>query len=494
MLARHSPNMKPLSRTPLLLYSYLATEMLAPFFASFLIMNCVFFLVKLIPFLNFVLELNIGLADFIRLFSYLFPNMFLYSIPMAAMMGITIGFSRLANDSEILAFKASGISMYQILPPVIIVATLIALLTSYFSIVLIPVSEVAMKQLTYQLLKEKIDKGIQEHQFTEALGDLVVYVGKIEKKTGEWQEVWVSDMRGQVIPTITMASTGSMHSDVDKMKVTIILRNGSLHRSDIPNSQIVQFDQYRLNIPLQPPASSATSFNRGTLTMPQLLEKGKEFGGTSTERGRVLIIEYHKRLVLPAGCLILCLMGLPLGLQAGPRRKAVGVPIGLALCIIYYILFTLAKMLAKENTIPIPLAMWSTNLFFLLLALFWIMQVANEQPLIPEAWRHAVARFLKRFFAPLLTRLQERLLVILNKLLPRKAPQIRPESQALPTLQPLRGDAKNRVFHFSACKNYHSQHCSLEFKNVEVALEAGFVPCEFCRPLMEENRQVPPLP
>ena len=64
-------------RLPLLFYSYLATEMLAPFFASFLIMNGVFFLIKLIPFLNLVLELNISLGDFVRLFSYLFPNMFL---------------------------------------------------------------------------------------------------------------------------------------------------------------------------------------------------------------------------------------------------------------------------------------------------------------------------------------------------------------------------------------------------------------------------------
>ena len=81
-------------------------------------------------------------------------------VPQAApaMMGIIIGFSRLANDSEILAFKASGISIYKILPPVVLVAALIAILTSYSSIVLIPVSEIAMKQLTYQLLKEKIDK------------------------------------------------------------------------------------------------------------------------------------------------------------------------------------------------------------------------------------------------------------------------------------------------------------------------------------------------
>ena len=79
--------MKTNSNLPLLLYSYLATEMLAPFFASFIVMNCVFFLVKLIPFLNLTLDLNIGPPDFIRLFTYLFPNIFLYSIPMAAMIG-----------------------------------------------------------------------------------------------------------------------------------------------------------------------------------------------------------------------------------------------------------------------------------------------------------------------------------------------------------------------------------------------------------------------
>lgn len=480
--------MKLPSSPPRLLYSYLATEMLAPFFASFLIMNCVFFLVKLIPFLNFVLELKIGFADFVRLFSYLFPNMFLYSIPMAAMIGITIGFSRLANDSEILAFKASGISIYQILPPVVIVAALIAMLTSYFSIVLIPVSEVAMKQLTYQLLKEKIDKGIQEHQFTEALGDLVVYVGKIEKETGEWQDVWVSDMRGQVIPTITMASTGKMKSDVDKMKVTIILRKGSLHRPDTPNSQIVQFDRYQLNIPLQPPASSVTAFNRGTLTMPELLEKAKEFGGTTTEKGRVLIIEYHKRLVLPAGCLILCLLGLPLGLQAGPRRRAIGVPMGLAVFITYYILFTFAKMAAKEESMPIALAMWSPNLLFLLLALFFIRQVSNEQPLIPERITNAVTALLIKLFSPAFERIQKTLIGLSEKIRPRKLLVSSTGGQDTPGQRHLRGDAKNRLFHFSECSDYTCRHCSLEFMNVEVAFDAGFEPCEFCKTLVEQYR------
>ena len=198
-------SMRIFTRCPRTLYSYLATEMLAPFFASFLVINGVFFLIRLIPFLNFALDLDIGTADFIRLFSYMLPKMMLYTIPMSAMMGVIICFSRLSNDTEILAMKAGGISIYHILPPLFAIAGTIAMVTGYVSISLIPESDVAMKQLTYQLLKEKVDKGIKEYQFTEALGDLVVHVGEIDRTSGDWKDVWVSDMRGQTIPAITMA-------------------------------------------------------------------------------------------------------------------------------------------------------------------------------------------------------------------------------------------------------------------------------------------------
>ena len=376
--------MNSLTRLPFLLYSYLATELLSPFFASFLIMNCVFFLVKLIPFLNAVLELNIGFADFFRLFSYLFPNMFLYSIPMAAMIGVIISFTRLSNDSEILAFKACGISIYQILPPVIVIAIMISLITSYFSIKLIPAGDTAMKQLMFQLAKEKIDKGIKEHQFTEALGDLVVYTGKIDKETGDWQNVWVSDMRGQVVPTITMAKSGKMFTELDKMQVTIVLADGSLHRSFNDQSQIIIFDKYRLSIPLQLPNQDSDKITRGAMSMTQLQKKAKETG-VDTPSGREYLVHYHKRLVLPVGCFFLCLIGFSLGLQSGPGKPAIGVPFGLGFYIIYYVLFTLGKRLAESTSLPVAIAMWIPDFFFLLVMLYMIRQTANERSFIPES-------------------------------------------------------------------------------------------------------------
>lgn len=478
--------MKKHSKKPQLLYSYLATEMLAPFFASFLIMNSVFFLVKLIPFLNFVLELNIDLADFTRLFSYLFPNIFLYSIPMAAMMGVTIGFARLSSDSEILALKASGISMYQIIPPVVIVTAIIALATSYCSIRLIPLSEIAMKQLTYQLLKEKVNKGIKAHTFTEALGDVVVYVDKIDKATGEWADVWVSDMRGVENPIITMASTGRMKSNIQDMTVSIILENGSLHRPNNENAQIVEFDKYQINVPLRPPDSKATRVKRrNVLTMGELLHEADNIK-ENTETKRKILIEFHKRLVLPAGCLLISLLGLPLGLQARPGKKAIGIQAGLVIFILYYVIYTFGRNLAEEAVLPVVIGMWTPNFLFFCLAVFWIYRIANERPLIPQS--------ISTFFQVAVVRSSETLRSNLKKGVDHIKGGIGEDDSQQNNLRFERkklisGNARSRVFHFPECEYYNCRNCTLEFKDAEVALDAGFEPCRFCKNILDNKSQ-----
>ncbi|MCK5070550.1 MAG: LptF/LptG family permease [Desulfocapsa sp.] len=488
------------AKFPRLLYSYLATEMLAPFFASFVIMNSVFFLVKLIPFLNVVLELEINFVDFLRLFLYLFPNMFLYSIPMSAMMGVIISFTRLSSDAEILAFKASGISLYQMIPPVVLVSAALAIFTGYFSTALIPKADVAMKQLMFQVAKEKIDKGIKEHQFTEALGDLVVYVETIDKETGEWGNVWVSDMRGQTTPIITMAETGSMVAQVDNMKVTIKLNNGSLHRPDDKRSQIVSFETYIINIPLQPPVvldgEDVTTLSSSAMTMSQLQQSADSFG-RDTRIGRKRLSRYHKRLALPVGCFILSLLGMPLGLQAGPGKKAIGVPLGLTFFIFYYILLTIFKNIAEESTIPVVIAMWTPNLIFLIITMYFIRQATHEQPIFPDRFKNKVTLFLDTYVYPYFSEFKglcqkdhiniESTEVSIAPLPQQKSPSPGSGSKYL-TEGTVHGNIKSHRCHLPGCEFYYCTNCTIEFRNMQVALDSGFEPCRFCKELLEEQK------
>ena len=501
--AQHRPERRPegdgprwLPRPPLLLWSYVATEMLAPFFASFIILYCVFFLIRLIPLLEVVLALQIGFADFVRLFSYIFPHMLLYVIPLACMAGVIIGFTRMTNDGEILALKASGISLRRMLPPIVLIAAAISLLTGYFSIRLIPAGELGVKQLMFTLAKEKIDKGLKAKEFTEALGDLVVYVEEIDEQK-EWHGVYVSDMRGRVQPLITMARSGRMSADMENMMVTVVLDDGTLHNAEGRDNQVIHFKQYQLQIPLRPPTrvggEDVTTQNRNTMSQQQLLAAADRHG-PRTKVGRMYLSEYHHRLSLPVGCFLLSLLGLPLGLQAGPGRRAVGIPLGLGFFIFYYITFTISRVMSEEGTLSMVVGMWLPNIFFLALTVFIFHRVEQERPLVPERLQLLIIglfdRTLRPFWERTLRPARDRALARLREAAARWWP-VRRRAEA-PGRSPhlrIHADSASGLFHLPGCEQYDCPQCRIEFKDVQIAREAGFKPCPFCRTLVEEQER-----
>ena len=100
--------------------------------------------------------------------------------------------------------------------------------------------------------------------------------------------------------------------------------------------------------------------------------------GTKSPGGLTLLIEYHKRLVLPVGCFILSLLGMPLALQSRPGQRSYGFPVGLSLFILYYILITAAKAMSENQTMPLIAAMWTPNIIFAALAFYLIRSAALE--------------------------------------------------------------------------------------------------------------------
>lgn len=473
-------------RLPFLLYSYIATELLAPFYASFLILYGVFFLVRLIPLLEVVLELGINFPDFIRLFSYIFPHMLLYVISMAGMTGVILGFTRLTNDREILALKACGISLRQMLPPVILVAAVIAGLSGYFSVRLIPAGEVAMRQLMFQLAKEKIDKGIKEKKFTEALGDLVVFVDRVDDED-RWHGVFVSDMRNRLQPIITMAKAGSMIANVQDMAVTIVLNNGTLHNTDDKDNQTIRFSRYQLQIPLKPPTridgDDVTQISKGAMSQTQLKKAAATYASVP-ERSVRYMAEYHHRLVLPVGCFILSILGVPLGLQGGPGRKAAGIPLGLGFFVLYYITFTVCRSMVEDMVLPLIFGMWLPNIIFAVITVLIFLRVERERPIFPEKLADLIADLSDTYINPLLKKSQK----WLRRILSRRSKPVHPVIQVPGQAMLIHADSQSRLFHLPQCEQYNCASCSIQFNSVQVAQEAGFAPCPFCRKLIQKNK------
>jgi lipopolysaccharide export system permease protein len=270
------------------------------------------------------------------------------------------------------------------------------------------------------------------------------------------------------------------------MEVTLALENGTMQIPEDEKAQTIAFDRYIIKLPLSLPARAPNFKKRGTMNMAELMDRARE-AGLDTPNGRAYHTEFHKRLVLPIGCLFLSLLGMPLGLQAGPGRRAIGIPFGLIFYITYYVMFTMSRNLANSGGLPVPLIMWIPNTLFFLLAVILINRAAHEKPLVTP--------FVQSIFDRMINAL-----VVWSKGLYQWLRSDIFSSRRLPDEvdaarnKILRGNARNRIFHFPECDYYYAQNCSVEFKNSHVALKAGFEPCMFCRTILADKQKQEQLP
>jgi lipopolysaccharide export system permease protein len=150
-----------------------------------------------------------------------------------------------------------------------------------------------------------------------------------------------------------------------------------LHRSNVDTVQTIDFIRYEINLPLETPQTNPLAkVGRSTMSQGELQAEAKRLGNSS--RGASFSNEYHKRLALPVGCFILTILGFPLGFLSGARHKTIGISLGLATFILYYVFLTAAKTISESLVMPAAIAIWLPNLIFFLLTVFIVQRVAKE--------------------------------------------------------------------------------------------------------------------
>jgi len=384
-----------------MLYTYLINQVLAPFYASLIILTSILFLSKLIPILNIILDYNIGLLDFIRLYAYFAPQLLLFALPMSSMMGVILGTTHINNDNELMALKASGISLYKMLPAIVVVALGTSLLTGFFTIYLIPAGNKAKVELAFQLATERIERSLHEKRFSESLGDIVLYADRIDQEKQNFNGVYITDMRDHEHPVTIISEAGSISTNAENGTLSIALDKGTLHRSSTDTIQTINFDSYDLNLPLERPQTNPLAkIGRSTMMQSELLAEADRLGRNSPEAAAFLS-EYHERLALPVSCFILTILGFPLGFLSGSRHRTIGIPLGLAIFILYYGLLTAAWTLSESLLMPAAFSMWLPNLIFLFLTIYFVRIVAREShSILLERFYDFSHAILSKFWRP----------------------------------------------------------------------------------------------
>src|SRR5437016_5329460 len=165
--------------------------------------------------LELVVRNSAPLPSAIELFFLIIPEALTITLPAGVLIGILIGLSRLAADSEITAMKASGIGIWtflRILSIFFIAAWLIALANGIY---LAPRSQEALNHLQDKLKGSQVSFQVQPRVFYEGFPKMVLYVHDVKSAQGAaiWKGVFLADISNPDALKITLAEKGILISE-----------------------------------------------------------------------------------------------------------------------------------------------------------------------------------------------------------------------------------------------------------------------------------------
>ena len=359
---------------------YIFREMLPPFFLSMAVLFLVLFLEKLFRLADLVVSKGAGMLATGKVLAYIVPGFLVITIPMSLLVASLTTFARLSADSEITAMKASRISLYSMIRPVLLFALLAFAVTAVTSLVLVPGANSALKVHLFNMVKSRAMVGIEPGVFSSTFDGMVIYVDKMES-IDKMEGIFISDERSVKEPYAIVARQGKLIADPQSLKVTLALQDGTIHTlpHDEQSYTRMRFEAARLyldirNALLQKDAPGKVFEDMSTADLVLEIDRVRQAG----QPVYTLETELHKRLSIPFACLILGLIGAPLGIRKSRSGKSAGVALALLGFLVYYIILGAATNLAETGTVRPVLAYWVPNTMMTLVAIGFVVKKGHE--------------------------------------------------------------------------------------------------------------------
>ena len=373
------------------LYRYLLKELLPSFLLGVVGFTFILLTGRILQLTELFVNKGIPLLFILRLLYLLLPSFLVLTIPMATLLSVLITFNRLSSDNEITAFKASGVSLYQMIPPVMVLALGTTLITAVLSISALPVANEASRSLLYQMASSKAQAGVRERVFNDDFEGLVIYVERVTPRTFEWENVFISDSRNAAEVHTIIARDGMVLSDPQRLIVTLRLKEGAIHKlGDQPSGyQKVDFKTYdlRLNLKTGWKDRQAAEKNPADMSLGELAEAVRALRSKNAD-AKIQMVKIHEKFSVPFACLVLGMIGIPLGIQsrAGRAGKSMGFAWSIGVLLVYYLLTSAGTSLAERGVVLVEVGMWAANGIFLYLGIYFLVKAANESPVLLLVW------------------------------------------------------------------------------------------------------------
>lgn len=374
---------------------YLLTEVAKSFVSGLAVFTFILVVARILDLIDLILSRGVPLSEVARLFGFTLPGFFEITMPMAFLLAVVVAFGRLSNDGELVALRAAGISLYQMLRPMVLFAAFVSVGTFALAAYLRPWSNQAMEKTLYEIAKGRATAALSPKVFNSDFGGMVMYVTDVDPETGALAGVMLADERDSYRRTISFATTGRLVADERTRSVQLLLVDGTsmTYQAQQESYDVTSFRSLEVSLDykraLSPPHPLAAGPRE--MALPDLLEaKARlEADGRPALEQR---IELQSKFVLSAAAFLLTFLGVPLGMQRTRAVRAHGFSVTLGVILAYYLLTSVALTLARKGIGVAELDLWMPNLVLALAGAWMISRAARERLQYPPLLRRLAHR------------------------------------------------------------------------------------------------------
>jgi len=214
-----------------LLHRYLLRQLVAPFCFALAALTGFMLISQVAKKFGALVGKGLPWAVITEVFLLSLPFIIAMTLPMAVLLAVLYTFSHLAADNEITAMRANGLSVYQVLAPVLLWGMFMAAFNLAFVDQVLPRSNARLRSLLIDIGRKKAAFGLREQVINEVPpSKYFIRASRIDAATGRLKGVTIYDVGGETSRRIIYADSGSMAYAEGQTDLSLRLYDGSIHQ------------------------------------------------------------------------------------------------------------------------------------------------------------------------------------------------------------------------------------------------------------------------
>ncbi len=347
-----------------ILRNYFLKEFIGPLFLALGVLTFVMILGNLVKIADLVINKGVDIYSVAKLFLLMIPYLLTYTLPIAALTAVLMSLGRLSGDNEIVAIRASGINLFTLILPLLVVGIILSLILVVFNDRVIPYAHYASRKTLIEVGMKNPTAALEPGVFINSFEKYILFIYRIDQN--KLSNVRIYEPQGEDKPTRTIvAKQGEFIAIPEKKIIKLKLISGTSDEPDPEkpgNFYKLNFKTYFMTLSLaQAQDKEQIRKKPKDMTIQELENEIAQLKKEGIDPAP-LVTQIQEKISLAFSCLVFILLGSSLAIITRRREKTINFGIAFVIIGIYYLLLMGSEALSLQGYVSPLIAMWLPNI------------------------------------------------------------------------------------------------------------------------------------